>query len=55
MFENAGVAASAGVAAALIGGVSITLTAIVHWRGPQFRKSGNEEDVAAHEGENSKA
>ncbi|RDL29811.1 Uncharacterized protein BP5553_10676 [Venustampulla echinocandica] len=46
MFENVGVAASAGVVTALIVGVSILPTMLVQWRGPPFRKRNNE-DVAA--------
>lgn len=45
MFENVGVAASAGVAAALLVGVSIFPTMLAHWRGPSFRKNGIEEDI----------
>lgn len=55
MFENVGVAASAGVAAALIVGVSILPTIVVQWRGPSFRKNGNEEDIAPQGIETSKA
>lgn len=45
MFENVGVAASAGVVVALMVGVSIFPTMLVHWRGPSFRKNDNEEDI----------
>ena len=45
MFENVGVAASAGVVVALIVGGSIFPTMLAHWRGPSFRKSGHEEDI----------
>ncbi|KFY40505.1 hypothetical protein V494_03455 [Pseudogymnoascus sp. VKM F-4513 (FW-928)] len=55
MFENVGVAASAGVVVALLVGVSIFPTLLVHWRGPSFRKSGNEEDVTPQGIETSKA
>ncbi|KFY93913.1 hypothetical protein V498_04175 [Pseudogymnoascus sp. VKM F-4517 (FW-2822)] len=48
MFENVGVAASAGVVVALMVGVSIFPTMLVHWRGPSFRKNGNEEDIVPH-------
>ncbi|KFY78553.1 hypothetical protein V499_02297 [Pseudogymnoascus sp. VKM F-103] len=55
MFENVGVAASAGVAVALIVGVSIFPTAVVHWRGPSFRKIRQEEDIEPQGIETSKA
>ncbi|KFX94848.1 hypothetical protein V490_04129 [Pseudogymnoascus sp. VKM F-3557] len=54
MFEHAGVAASAGVAAALLVGVGIFPTMLVHWRGPSFRKTGNEEDILPQGRETSK-
>jgi hypothetical protein len=55
MFENVGVAASAGVAVALIVGVGILPTMVVHWRGPSFRKSGNGKDIAPQGRETSMA
>lgn len=55
MFENVGVAASAAVAVALIVGVGVLPTMLAHWRGPSFRKSGNEEDIALQGREISKA
>lgn len=55
MFENVGVAASAGVAVALIVGVSIFPTALAHWRGPSFRKGGHEENIEPQGMETSKA
>ncbi|OBT90698.1 hypothetical protein VE02_00518 [Pseudogymnoascus sp. 03VT05] len=55
MFENVGVSASAGVAVALMVGVSIFPTAVAHWRGPSFRKNGHEEDIEPQGIETSKA
>lgn len=48
MFTNVGVAASAGVATALIVGVSIFPTMLVQWRGKRWR--GQKAEVIAHEG-----
>jgi hypothetical protein len=45
MFTNIGIAASGGVAAALIIGVSIFPTMLVQWRGHRWR--GQEKDIAA--------
>jgi hypothetical protein len=45
MFTNVGVAASGGVAAALIIGVSIFPTIVVQWQGHKWR--GEERDIAA--------
>jgi hypothetical protein len=39
MFENVGVAASAGVGCALIVGASVIPTIIVHWQGEKWRPS----------------
>ena len=40
MFTSVGVAASSGVAAALIIGVSIFPTLFIQWRGEHYRTSG---------------
>jgi hypothetical protein len=45
MFTNIGVAASGGVAAALIIGVSVFPTMLVQWRGNKWR--GEEKDITA--------
>lgn len=37
MFESVGVAPSAGICAALVAGVSIIPTMIVHWQGRSWR------------------
>lgn len=39
MFASVGVAASSGVGAALIVGVSVIPTMLVHWKGPSWRKA----------------
>jgi hypothetical protein len=44
MFTNIGIAASGGVAAALIIGVSIFPTMLVQWRGDRWR--GQEKEIA---------
>jgi hypothetical protein len=40
MFTSVGVAASSGVAAALIVGVSILPTLFIQWRGERYRSTG---------------
>jgi hypothetical protein len=40
MFTNVGVAASSGVVAALIVGVSILPTLFIQWRGDRYRGTG---------------
>lgn len=38
MFEDVGVAASAGIVVALIAGVSFIPTVFLHWQGQRFHK-----------------
>jgi hypothetical protein len=40
MFNNVGVAKSAGVAAALLVGVSLLPTMLLQWRGQAWRRTG---------------
>jgi hypothetical protein len=52
MFTNVGVAASAGVCAALIVGVSIFPTILVQWRGKYWRRTDDEteSEIATEQG-----